>query len=223
MASRKTRRPPSRLAKLTELRDIANAKRSRDRARAEALLALIARRKQRIVEDFYEIGEALRELLRKELFRAVGYRSFEQMLRDRGVMSKEQARKLIAVVEHVPREQALTLGSEKAYALVAYTAATPEPDVPAELVARDERVGSKRVSKASLREIEAATREVRARERAKKPKTSAQKQRSRLARTALAELRRRLAKGKLVASSIAVRGSIVVVEFNLERLARPAR
>ncbi len=41
------------------------------RARAEALLRLIERRKQRITEDFYDIGEARRELYRKALFRSL--------------------------------------------------------------------------------------------------------------------------------------------------------
>jgi hypothetical protein len=222
MASGKTRSPSPRLAKLTKVRAAASAKLARDRARAEALLALVARRKQRIVEDFYDIGEALRELLRKELYRALGHRSFEEMLRARGVMSAEQARKLVAVVEHVPREQALTLGQEKAYALVAYTAATPEPDVPAELVKADARVGGKPLSKASRRDIEAAAREVRARERAKKPRSEADARRARLERTALAELRRRLAASKLRAASIVVRGSRVVVELDLDALARLA-
>jgi hypothetical protein len=123
----------------------------------------------------------------------------------------------------LPREQAIALGSEKAYALVAYAAATPAPDVPKDLVAKDARVGGRPLSKASRRDIEAATREVRARERAKKPKTDADKARARLERTALAELRRRLARVKLPATVITVRRDTVVAEFSLKALTRAAR
>src|SRR5262245_8609333 len=48
--------------------------------RAEELLDLIARRKARIAEDFYEIGKALRELSKKKLYAVLGHRSFGEML-----------------------------------------------------------------------------------------------------------------------------------------------
>src|SRR5262245_5423900 len=123
------------------------AKLERLERRANALLALIERRKQRITEDFYDIGEALRELLRKELYRPLGHASFDALLVARKVMSPAQAYKLVALVDRIPRDEALALGQEKAYALVSYTAATPEADVPAELVRADAHIRRKPLSK----------------------------------------------------------------------------
>jgi hypothetical protein len=145
--------------------------------RAEALIALIARRKARIVEDFFDIGEALREILRKELYRALGHKSFDELLKARGLMGAEQARKLIAIVDRIPRDQAIGLGQEKAYALVAYTVATPEVDMPAEFVEGVAKIGGIALSKLSVREIDRATREVRAKTKAAKPKTEKEKAR----------------------------------------------
>ena len=108
-----------------------------NKKRGTALLALIDRRKTRISLDFYDIGEALKELLDNMLYSAMGFDSFEQMLDARKVMGATQAFKLIRLVEGIPRDQALRLGQEKAYALVTYTAATPEQDVPAALVRRN--------------------------------------------------------------------------------------
>ena len=45
--------------------------------RAEDLLLLIDRRKEQILDDFYDIGMALREILEKKLFEALGYASFD--------------------------------------------------------------------------------------------------------------------------------------------------
>lgn len=46
---------------------------SRQVARAGELLAIIARRMQRIEEDFFDIGVALKELKDKKLFVALGH------------------------------------------------------------------------------------------------------------------------------------------------------
>ena len=131
------------------------------RRRAQALLALVQRRKQRITDDFYDIGEALRELLRKELYKALGFASVDELVQTHEVMSGEQARKLIMLVEHMPRVEDLRLGQDKAYALVAYTLATPEADVPAERVRTDAKLGDKPVSKSSVRDRKVAAAEVR--------------------------------------------------------------
>lgn len=132
-----------------------------DEARAEALLALIERRKARIAEDFYDLGEALRELQQKKLYLALGHRSFADMLNARGIMSLSQAKKLIEVAASMPRDKALAVGAEKAYALARYAAATPEPDTPAWLVETNAKIGAKHVRDISLREIEDATKKVR--------------------------------------------------------------
>ena len=61
-----TRTKPSRFVEgARSAKRAADARRSR---RLEGLVGLIQRRKARIVEDFYDIGEALRTILRERLF-----------------------------------------------------------------------------------------------------------------------------------------------------------
>ena len=165
----------SRNAGISALARVAAEKKAaalkRKKARAEALIALILRRKARIVDDFYDIGEALRVILREKLYESLGYASFEALLTARELLGISQATKLIAVVEQVPREQAVRLGSEKAYALVSYAGATPAADSPASLVADDARIDGKPVSSSSSRDLLAATRKVRAAVRDARPAT----------------------------------------------------
>lgn len=118
--------------------------------RAEELLSLIARRKERIAEDFYDIGAALQEIERKKLYVALGFPSFAALLEKRAVMSERTARKLIEIVEAVPRARALELGSEKAYALARLAAATPELDDVDDLLSKGVRVRGKKQSVAKL-------------------------------------------------------------------------
>ncbi len=191
---------------------------ARKKKRGEALIALIERRRARIVEDFYDIGEALRELLRDELYAALGYASFEALLDDRGLVSVAQARKLISVVDSVPREDALALGQERAYALVSYAAATPEDDTVAGLVS-----GGATITKASVREIRAAARGERAKAAANEPPTAAQKAKAKQERSALAQARALLRAAGVARPTLAVKGDAVLVTLPfalLERLAR---
>jgi hypothetical protein len=48
------------------------------RARGRELVALIKRRKRVITEAFYDIGDALAELKRPDMLRALGRRSFDE-------------------------------------------------------------------------------------------------------------------------------------------------
>ena len=131
------------------------------RDRAESLLAEVERRKQRIAEDFYDIGQALQEIVKKKLFAALGYATFAEMLKARNVMGLSQAHKLIRLVGTVPRDQALALGQEKAIAILDYARATPELDTPGSLVEGGALPRGKRVADASVRELREATTEVR--------------------------------------------------------------
>lgn len=173
---------------------------SADRDRAETLLAEIARRKTRIAEDFYEIGEALRDLQKKKLYLALGHATFGDMLKARKVMGATQAYKLIQLVSSVPREKALAVGSEKAFLLVDYAKATPEPDNPTWLLEQGKLPGGKRVADASTREIVAATKAVRAKRGAGKPKSAEQSVAEKAARSAQAALRKRGAKSATAAT-----------------------
>lgn len=158
--------------------------------RALALLDLIARRVQRIKEDFFEIGLALKELEEKKLFVALGYATFDALIEARSPVGRSQAYKLIAIVKHVTREQALELGPEKAYALSRFVRATPEPDSVASVIDADIKVGgaTRSVRAMSRREIEAATRSL---TRAGKKPSAEERGARRAGREAQAELRKR--------------------------------
>lgn len=177
--------------------------RAADKARVESLLALIARRKARISEDFYEIGKALREIQQKKLYQAIGFTSFADMLKGRDVLGLSTAKKLIAVVESLPVDKALSLGVEKAYALARYTAATPEPDSPSLLLDSNNVIGGKKVREVSVRELTAARKKVLG---SAKPKRQAPK-RPADPEEALANKTARSLSGRL--RSLKIRGAVV--------------
>ncbi|MBK8251252.1 MAG: hypothetical protein IPK82_01105 [Polyangiaceae bacterium] len=139
------------------------------RRRAEGLLAQIARRKMVIAEEFYDIGLALRELLKKKLFGVLGYDSFGAMLEGSNLMSLSQAHKLIRVVESLPREKAMQLGSEKAALLIGYADATPTADGAEWLLDSGKLPNGKSISEASTRELAQALKKVREPNKKKKP------------------------------------------------------
>jgi hypothetical protein len=165
--------------------------------RAEELLLLIARRKARIAEDFYDIGAALAELKKKKLYAALGYASFAAMLTARKVMSARTADKLIEIVGATEREQAIDLGQEKAYALARLVAATPALDTVDEVVAKGAVVRGKRVAVKgkSVRELTALAGEARPKKVDPEAKAAA-----RDAKALQARLRARGAKGATVTS-----------------------
>lgn len=177
-AAKPAAKPATPSAKLTTLRKLSktaalakNSAEKAKRSRCEELLALIARRKVEIVEAFYDLGEALREIERKELYRALNERSFEALLKKHKVMGLTQAYKLIKIVENVPRDVALGMGQEKAFALVSYTEATQAKDSVAGLVKSNAKIAGVSASKISAR----AVREASKAERDKRPKSSEQK------------------------------------------------
>ncbi|AKF09357.1 hypothetical protein [Sandaracinus amylolyticus] len=124
----------------------------------KSLLALIERRKARIVEDFYDIGEALRTILRERLFEQ-RYASFDALVEQEIGMAPGTAYRLIAVVDALPREKAIELGQEKSYALVTYAGATPEADSPLALADAP-------IAKSSANEIKRAAAKLRAKKKA---------------------------------------------------------
>ncbi len=149
------------LAKLKSLTETARIAKTKSDAvkkkRLAELVALIKRRKDDIVESFYDIGEALREIVKHKLFVVSGHGSFEGFLKANALMSRTQAFKLIKVVESVPRTRAMKLGQERAFALVAYSDATPEKDSAESLVVGKKKIAGKAVSEAPVREIRKAT------------------------------------------------------------------
>ncbi|MEW5849428.1 MAG: hypothetical protein AB2A00_11475 [Myxococcota bacterium] len=145
----------------TRLSHDAVVARERMKSRAEELLAHIARNMAAITESFFEIGEALAELANNRMHVALGYRSFEEMLADRRLLSDVQARKLIAVATHVPREAAVRLGPERSYLLTRYAHAQAQPSVRALLRSGD--IDGHAIEDLSVRELAELTRRVRER------------------------------------------------------------
>jgi hypothetical protein len=163
---------------------------ARHATRASELLALIARRLQRIEEDFFDIGAALKELKEKKLFAALGDPTFDAMLAKRVPIGRSQAYKLMAIAERVTREQALELGEERAYAIARLVATTPEADTVASVLDTGVRIGKKQRSPKSMsrREIDAVKRKVAS--GSKKPDL-AERDAKRAARAAQVGFRRR--------------------------------
>ena len=149
--------------KKRKVNTLARAAESAGSRRANDLLELVVRRMQRITEDFYDIGEALRELQDKKLFRVLGFKTLGDLLKAHKLMSRSKAFELIHIVKTVPRKQALAFGPEKAYAMARLTAATPQLDT-VEEIARDGVVvrGRRRpVSEVTAEQIESRARSVR--------------------------------------------------------------
>jgi len=128
---------------------------------AERLVQSVIGRKARIAEQFYAMGVELGELARPQCYRALGFGSFVELIEGRKVVSRMTALRLMSVAEAFPRELAVELGLDKAYALVRYAEATPVADVARVLAERDAIVGGKGVREASTREIEAETKRIR--------------------------------------------------------------
>jgi len=127
------------------------------RRKGEALIVDIRKRKARIAEDFYEIGKALDQLADPRVFGPLGYKTFEDLLTNRKLMSRMQAFKLMLVARTYPKALALKLGVEKAYGLHRYVMATPAEDLAVELARRDARIAGRPISALSLKDLHDAT------------------------------------------------------------------
>ena len=145
------------------------------RTRLGALEKLIRRRITTIVESFYDIGLALDEIQRKKLYAAEGFASIDAFVVGTKLLSPAQAAKLIAIVRNVPREQALSVGQEAAYAFVALARATPEPDSATELIAHG-MLDGRPAATAPVRALKAKAKAL----RAAAPKSAAQQARAKL-------------------------------------------
>ncbi len=203
-----------RLAALRALRKEAMAAMEKARLEAEALIADVLRRKARIEREFYAIGLALRKLAEPRLYGAVGYRSFEELLRARKIFGRTYAFKLMEVSRLIDRDDAMKLGAEKAYEVIRYVAATPEDDVARNLAKTDAVIGEKRVSDLSVRELKDQTRELIARTR-KKQRDPAEREARRIAREAQAALRKAASRGVVASAVHGERGWRVRLEMPL--------
>ena len=186
-----------------------------NRKKLSALEALIRRRLATVVESFYDIGLALTEILKKKLYAVGGYASLEAYLAATKLISSAQAMKLIAIVREIPREVALAAGSERAYALIAFAKATPEPDTAAGLIASG-TVGGQPAAKAPVRAIAAAAKA----ERAKQPKTGAAKARAADDAALMKGVKALLRAGGLGAAEVRVVRGVVRVALTREQAER---
>ena len=125
------------------------------------LLALVQRRQTEIVEAFYDIGDALEEITRKELYRTDGCASFDAWLKKHKLMSDVQARKFITISLGMSRENALTAGPERAYELVRLAAEDPEINSADALTRADAKIAGKLVREMSVDDLAAHRRGVR--------------------------------------------------------------
>jgi hypothetical protein len=154
---------PAALARRAER--AASAKVARLVAEAKRDIALIRRRRAEITEAFYDIGEALVRLKRREVVAALGCRSFAELCETHVGISPAQADRLVDIVTNMTREEALSVGATKAASLVALARATPEEDTVSDLLRGGARVGGKAidVKKASTRAVARAAAEARER------------------------------------------------------------
>jgi len=134
-----------------------------NRRQGEDALALIGRRIVAIAESFFDIGEALTILARKEIYSALGHRSFEDLLDKRDLMSRATAAELIRISGRYSRETAVALGREKANALLRFVDASKELDVAEQLARADAKLrgAGGPVSEVTAAAIEQAARALR--------------------------------------------------------------
>jgi hypothetical protein len=175
MAAKKPSAASKRLPRALAERAEKNAALKRERLAAEgrADLALIKARRQRIVEDFYDIGEALIRLKRPGVDEALGHKNFAALLRSELDMSLSKAAQLIAVVNAVPRNEARAMGQERTAALLELSRATPTEDTASALATSVLKLPSGKrlpLAKASTRQIRDAAKAVRNEQAIQKPR-----------------------------------------------------
>lgn len=192
-------------------------KRAKQRAaaRLDALVALIERRKQRIAEDYYDIGLALLEIKKKRLYTADGCKTLEALLEKRRLFGRTTAAKLMAIASAYTREQVVGLDFEKAYAIVRYVEATPKIDSVGEIVEKGVVLGGRRVpvQKLSAREITRDTRVVR---RNAHRASSDEKAAVAVARKLQAALRSRGARGATASAIHGKGGWMIALRLSLD-------
>ncbi len=179
-------------------------------ARAEKLVAKARGLMEQIERNFWELGRVLEAIRSEELHRVLGYDNLEVLAEEGLGLSKTVAWKLIAVAQGLPRTEAVKLGQERAYALVAYAKATGEGDDAVALVRRDVAIAGKRLSQTSVRELKAAT----AAARPKRPRTFAEAAQAKADRALLVTVRERLGAVGVPKRSVAFVGDAIVITLS---------
>jgi hypothetical protein len=113
-----------------------------------------------LVRGFYRWGIVLRELGRPRRYRALGHRTFEELLEEHPIpLGRTKARRLIAIAARLDEASARALGVDKAYEVIRYSEAIAPGRDPRRLLEEDPRVKglTVRVSEASANELSFAT------------------------------------------------------------------
>lgn len=180
---------------------------------ARAALADIRTLLAQLARNFWDLGRALKTFRDRKLHVALGYSAFAAMLESERLLSDSQAYKLIGVVENLRKREAVRLGFEKAAALVAYAAATPDSDSAAELAKSDALIGDKRVSKSSVRDLEERGRHVRAKAAAGKPRSPAQAAKDKADAALVKRVKAQIAAAGFGRATVTLTATKVVVEL----------
>ncbi len=146
----------------------AAAARARLLKQAREDVALIKRRKAEITEAFYDIGEALLRLRKDPIPTLLGHRGFTELCKQGLGIAPTTAAELIAIVERLPRRDALKWGKEKAHALLELADATSAADTPQKIDAKV--LGKLDPAKATTREIQALAQKQRAAKKVARPR-----------------------------------------------------
>ena len=126
-------------------------------------IALLRRKRGDIAAAFYDMGEALVRLKDPDVYRAFKQPSWEAFCRAELSMSESQAERLIEIVRHMTREDAIELGTfSKASSVARLVQATSADETVAHAIREGVVVGKRRidVKRESVRGIAEATREI---------------------------------------------------------------
>lgn len=133
----------------------ASAKIARTVAEARRDIAFVRRRRAEVAEAFYDIGEALVRLRRRDVVSAMGCRSFAELCQTHVGISPAQATRFVDIVTNMSRDEALALGVSKASSLTALARAGAKDATVTDLLRHGARVSGTvvDVKKATVRAI----------------------------------------------------------------------
>lgn len=210
--------PSTRKAKANALVEAGRRSEDARAKRGRALVAEIRGHLGTVGDHLLEVGQGLRVLLDEQLFRPLGYDTFEALLAGEQLGSRAQAFKLMGVAEVFAKVGIRDFGIERAAALIAYTRATPEDDDAAELFASDAVIAGKHVRESAVEDL------VRARNArlATAPATAAQKAQRAAENAAAKRVAAAHKAAKLPAAEVVVRGGKVIATWSLAVLAPPS-
>lgn len=172
------------------LRGAAVRQLAQNKTRAKRLVADVKKRSTKIAEEAHAVGKALAQLSEARNYAALGYKSFDELLKGEKLMGRTTAHQLMAIAETYSLEQVRKLGVSKAYALISYAEATPKLDYAPIMLDNNVRIGNKYISAMTVGEINDAASRVRKASGRAKPRSNQEKVASAEARKVQARLRK---------------------------------